>query len=85
MYDSLEKLTVDELLQKQIEIREKLVKANSTGMSIGIINQLHTMLDYISIEIKSKSESESEAQRKENAITNNEDSDSQVLNIGDVE
>ena len=80
-FDDIEKLTVDELLAKQIELKRKMLQASSSGMSGAIIAQMQGMLDNINIELQSKIAKE--ALIKDN--TDDIDPDSEVLNIGTIE
>ena len=50
MFLNLENLNVDQLLEKQIELRKKFSQAQSTGM-VGVLDQLQNMLDQVSISI----------------------------------
>ena len=44
MFLNLENLNVDQLLEKQIELRKKFSQAQSTGL-VGVLDQLQNMLD----------------------------------------
>ena len=52
MFLDLDGLNVEQLLQKQIEIRQRMMQAR--GMSGQVMNQLRNMLDQVSIEIQTK-------------------------------
>lgn len=86
MFTNFDSMTVEELLNKQIEIKQKIAQAYSTGMSHMIIEQMQNMLDQIMIEIQTKSQQEQEHQRIQRAIEEGRDPDEDnILNIGDVE
>ena len=85
MFPSLENLTLEELLNKQIEIKQKITQAYRSGMSMNIINQMQNMLDFISVEIQTKSQLDQEDKKRERAIEEGHDPDDNVMNIGDVE
>ena len=84
MFLDLENLNVDQLLEKQIEIRKKFSQAQSTGM-IGVLDQLQNMLDQISIEIRTKSALQVVDKEREKRIEDGKDPDDDVLNIGEIE
>ena len=85
MFPSLENLTLEELLNKQIEIKQKITQAYRSGMSMNIINQMQNMLDFISVEIQTKSQLDQEDKKRERAIEEGRDPDDNIMNIGDVE
>ena len=84
MFLDLENLNVDQLLEKQIELRKKFSQAQSTGM-IGVLDQMQNMLDQISIEIKTKSAQQAVDKERERRIEDGKDPDDDVLNIGEIE
>tara|TARA_B100001094_G_C18013267_1_gene711195 strand:+ start:23 stop:277 length:255 start_codon:yes stop_codon:yes gene_type:complete len=84
MFLDIENLNVDQLLEKQIEIRKKFSQAQSTGM-IGVLDQLQNMLDQISIEIRTKSALQVVDKEREKRIEDGKDPDDDVLNIGEIE
>ena len=85
MFPSLENLTLEELLNKQIEIKQKITQAYRSGMSMNVINQMQNMLDFISVEIQTKSQLDQEDKKRERAIEEGRDPDDNIMNIGDVE
>ena len=86
MFPNYEDMTVEELLNKQIELKQKVAQAYSSGMSSMIISQMQNMLEHIMIEIQTKSQLEQEQQKRERAIEEGKDiDDDNILNIGDVE
>jgi hypothetical protein len=80
MFLDLDGLNVEQLLQKQIEIRQRMMQAR--GMSGPVINQLRNMLDQVSIEIQTKAALEKVKTDKEKRIAEGKDPDEDVLNIG---
>lgn len=85
MYDELEKLTVEQLLNKQIEIKQKVAQAYSAGMSPAIIDQMNNLLEFIMIEIRTKAALEEVEAKRAKAIEEERDPDEDsVLNIGDI-
>mgnify|MGYP001491185757 FL=1 len=84
MFLDLENLNVDQLLEKQIELRKKFSQAQSTGM-VGVLNQMQNMLDQISIEIRTKSAQQAVDKEREKRIEDGKDPDDDVLNIGEIE
>jgi hypothetical protein len=85
MFLDLDNLSVDELIQRQMEIRQKMTTAMNTGMSPAILGQMRNMLDQIDIEIKTKAQQERLDQERQQKIDNDEDPDSDnVLNIGEI-
>ena len=84
MFLNLENLNVDQLLEKQIELRKRFSQAQATGM-VGVLNQMQNMLDQISIEIKTKSAQQAVDKERERRIEDGKDPDDNVLNIGEIE
>lgn len=74
MYN-FEQLNVQQLIEKQIEIRKKISQASKAGMSPQIINQMQMMLDELAIEIKTKAALEREQKDRDTKIENGEDPD----------
>jgi hypothetical protein len=83
--DNLENLTVDQLLEKQIEIKRKIMQASSSRMSAQIIGQMQAMLDTINIEIQTKIQKESFEQEKQKITDSDKNYDGVALSIGDIE
>jgi hypothetical protein len=82
MFLDLENLNIEQLLEKQIELRKKMSQAHQTGMS-QIMGQIQNMLDQVSIEIQTKSAQQAIDKERERKIENGEDPDNDdVLNIG---
>ena len=82
MFLDLENLNIEQLLEKQIELRKKMSQAHLTGMS-QIMGQIQNMLDQVSIEIQTKSAQQAIDKERERKIENGEDPDNDdVLNIG---
>ena len=84
MFLDLENLNVDQLLEKQIELRKKFSQAQATGM-VGVLDQLQNMLDQVSIEIKTKSALQAVDKERERRIEDGKDPEDDVLNIGEIE
>lgn len=82
MFIELDGLSLDQLINKQIEIRQKMMQAVNSGMSPGLIAQMQGMLDYISIEIKTKTAVEQLSAEKTVADENDDDIDGVSLEIG---
>jgi hypothetical protein len=86
MFLNFENLTTDQMLEKQIEIRQKITQAISTGMSQQIINQMQAVMDQLMIEYQARILREAENQRREQARNEGIDPDEKdILNIGNVE
>jgi len=82
MFLDLENLNIEQLLEKQIELRKKMSQAHQTGMS-QIMGQIQNMLDQVSIEIQTKSAQQAVEKERERKVENGEDPDNDdVLNIG---
>lgn len=82
MFLDLENLNIEQLLEKQIELRKKMSQAHQTGMS-QIMGQIQNMLDQVSIEIQTKSAQQAVEKERERKAENGEDPDNDdVLNIG---
>ena len=85
MFLDVENLTIEQLVEKQIELRQKLAQASSMGM-IGPVNQIQNALDQINIEVRRKSAIQSVETEREKKIEQGKDPDeSDVLNIGEIE
>lgn len=80
MFLDLDGLNVEQLLQKQIEIRQRMMQAR--GMSGPVMNQLRNMLDQVTIEIQTKAALEKVKTDKEKRIAEGKDPEEDVLNIG---
>tara|TARA_B100000497_G_scaffold127917_1_gene171748 strand:+ start:44 stop:289 length:246 start_codon:yes stop_codon:yes gene_type:complete len=81
MFLNIENLTIEQLLEKQIELRQKLSQAQNTGM-VGPASQIQNMLDQLSIEMQAKSQLQSLEKDRERKIEEGKDPDDDVLNIG---
>jgi hypothetical protein len=81
MFLNTENLTIEQLLEKQIELRQKLSQAQSTGMT-GPASQIQNMLDQIGIEMQAKSQLQALEKDRERKIEEGKDPDDDVLNIG---
>lgn len=81
MFLDIENLNMEQLLEKQIELRQKLGQANSMGMS-GAVGQIHNMIDMVSIEIKARSEQDALKRERDKRVDEGKDPNDDVLNIG---
>ena len=81
MFLNIENLTIEQLLEKQIELRQKLSQAQSTGM-VGAAGQIQNMLDQVGIEMQAKSQIQALEKERERKIEEGKDPDDDVLNIG---
>ena len=76
-------LSIEELITKNSEVREKLLTASRMGMTQNVLAQLQSASEQISIELSTRMAIEQEeAIRKKNLEEGKDDS---VLNIGDIE
>lgn len=80
MFLDLDGLNVEQLLQKQIDIRQRMMQAR--GMSGQVMNQLRNMLDQVSIEIQTKVSLDKVKTDREKRVAEGKDPDDDVLNIG---
>ena len=74
MFLNLENLNVDQLLEKQIELIQKLVQASNMGMQ-GPAAQIQNMIDQVAIEIKTKSQQQALEKERERRIEDGKDPD----------
>ena len=81
MFLDTENLTIEQLLEKQIELRQKLSQAHNMNL-VGPAGQLQNMIEQISIEIKAKSQQDALQKEREKRIDEGKDPDDDVLNIG---
>lgn len=86
MFVNYDGMTVDQMLEKQIELKRKVAQAYQSGMSPGIIGQMQNMLDVLMVEYQSRIASDAEKLKRERAVEDDRDPDADnVMNIGDVE
>ena len=81
MFLNVENLNVEQLVEKQIELRQKLHQAHKMNMT-GPAAQIQNMIEQVSIEIQSKSQLQSLEKERETRIEEGKDPDDDVLNIG---
>ena len=81
MFLNVENLNIEQLLEKQIELRQKLQQAHRMNMS-GPAAQIQNMIEQIGIEIHSKSQLQAIEKDRERKIEDGKDPDDDVLNIG---
>jgi len=86
MFLDLNNLTTDQMLEKQIEVRQKITQAISAGMSQQVINQMQNVMNQLMIEYHTRVVLEAESQRRDQAHNEGVSPDEKdILNIGDVE
>ena len=81
MFLNLQNLTIEQLIEKQIELRQKISQAHQLSMT-GAVGQLQNTLDQIGIEISAKSQIQSLEKERDKKIEEGKDPDDDVLNIG---
>ena len=85
MFLNVESLTIDQLVEKQIELRQKLSQASRMGM-MRPAAQIQNMLDQLNIELRRKSQMQAIERDRERKIEEGKDPDEDdVLNIGEIE
>ena len=84
MFLNVESLSIEQLVEKQIELRQKLNQASSMGM-MGPAAQIQNMLDQLNIELRRKSQMQVVERDRERKIEEGKDPDDNVLNIGEIE
>jgi hypothetical protein len=80
MFLDLDNLTIEQLLQKQIEIRQRMQQARM--MSGGVMNQLQGMLEQVTIQLQTRIALDQAATAKEKAIADGKDPQDDSLIIG---
>lgn len=83
MFLDLEGLSVDQLIQKQIEIRERMGQARF--MSQQVTDQLSNMLEQVTMQIQLQVARDKQESDREKLIAEGKDPDDDVLNIGEIE
>lgn len=84
MFINLSGLTIEQLVEKQIELRQKLAQAHSMGM-VSAVGQIQNMLDQVGIEIRSQSEIQKLESDRQKKIDDGKNPDDDVLDIGSIE
>ena len=85
MFLNVESLTIDQLVEKLNELKQKLNQASSMGM-MGPAAQIQNMLDQLNIELRRKSQMQTVERDRERKIEEGKDPDEEdVLNIGEIE
>jgi len=74
MFLNLEDLNVEQLLQKQIEIRQRMSQAR--GMSGQVMYQLQNMLEYVNVELQTRIAQEQVKSEREKLISEGKNPDS---------
>ena len=86
MFVNYENMTIDQLLEKQIELKRKVAQAYQAGMSPGLIGQMQNMLEQLIVEYHSKVALDAEQHRRERLVDEGKDPNAdEILNIGDFE
>lgn len=80
MFLDLDNLTIEQLLQKQIEIRQRMQQART--MSGGVMNQLQGMLEQVTIQLQTRIALDQVTSAKEKAIADGKNPDDDSLIIG---
>lgn len=81
MFLNIENLNIEQLLEKQIVLRQKLMQANSMSM-FGPADQIQNMIEQVGIEIQARSQQDSLKKEREKRVQEGKDPDDDVLNIG---
>jgi hypothetical protein len=74
MFLDLDGLNVEQLLQKQIEIRQRMSQAR--GMSGQVMYQLQNMLEYVNVELQTRIAQEQVKSSREKLISEGKNPDS---------
>lgn len=74
--DELENTPIQKLLDRQQELKKKLVQAHRAGMSNQIVGQIQSMIEQVEFEIYNQSEME---KLKYNQDHNNDDDDDFII------
>lgn len=74
MFLDLDGLNVEQLLQKQIEIRQRMSQAR--GMSGQVMYQLQNMLEYVNVELQTRIAQEQVKLSREKLISEGKNPDS---------
>jgi hypothetical protein len=74
MFLNLEGLNVEQLLQKQIEIRQRMSQAR--GMSGQVMYQLQNMLEHVNIELQTRMAQEQVKAEREKLVAEGKNPDS---------
>jgi len=74
MFLDLDGLNVEQLLQKQIEIRQRMSQAR--GMSVQVMYQLQNMLEYVNVELQTRIAQEQVKSSREKLISEGKNPDS---------
>jgi|TARA_B110000908_G_scaffold172541_1_gene240635 hypothetical protein len=86
MFANYDQMSVEQLLERQIELRRKVAQAHQSGMSPSLIAQMQNMLEQLMIEYHSKVALGAEQTKRERKIEEGKDPDAEdTLTIGDVE
>ncbi len=86
MFVDYDGMSIDQMLERQIELKRKVAQAYQSGMSPSIITQMQNMLDDLMVEYHARIATDAEKAKRERALEEgrNPDEDN-IMNIGDVE
>ena len=86
MFIDYDGMSIDQMLERQIELKRKVEQAYQSGMSPSIITQMQNMLDDLMVEYHARIATDAEKAKRERALEEgrNPDEDN-IMNIGDVE
>jgi hypothetical protein len=86
MFVDYDGMSIDQMLERQIELKRKVAQAYQSGMSTSIITQMQNMLDDLMVEYHARIATDAEKAKRERALEEgrNPDEDN-IMNIGDVE
>lgn len=86
MFVDYDNMSIDQMLERQIELKRKVAQAQQSGMSPSLVAQMQNMLEQLIMEYHSRVATDGEKAKRERAIEDGRDPDSDnVMNIGDVE
>jgi hypothetical protein len=86
MFVDYDNMSIDQMLERQIELKRKVAQAQQSGMSPSLVAQMQNMLEQLIMEYHSRVATDAEKAKRERAIEDGRDPDAEnVMNIGDVE
>jgi hypothetical protein len=86
MFVDYDNMSIDQMLERQIELKRKVAQAQQSGMSPSLVAQMQNMLEQLIMEYHSRVATDGEKAKRERAIEEGRDPDAEnVMNIGDVE
>jgi hypothetical protein len=81
MFLDLSNMSLEELLQKRLEIGKRYQSAQNLGMTAGVLNQLMNMTQQVDIQIQAKQAQMKLEAEREKMIEKGKDPDSDSLDI----